>query len=150
MKDCWPLLGELCLRHRSNQFQHPGRENQRFDSLKVPERAFLHAPSSLKLCLRLHSVHIRAWQVSAVLQARSAEGLSKISIWTETVPCQCIYCGCVDAAFLAAFFATELVAHCQVSMGVQLAYNVVRQTPLTTYAEIDARNQLYKERHVSW
>eukprot|EP00913_Durusdinium_trenchii_P017034 g16019.t1 len=49
-------------------------------------------------------------QVVAVLQARSAEGLSKISIWTETV-----------------------------SMGVQLAYNVVRHTPLTTYAEIDAR-----------
>ncbi|CAJ1339365.1 unnamed protein product, partial [Effrenium voratum] len=46
-------------------------------------------------------------QVSAVWRARSAEGLSKLSIWTETV-----------------------------SMGVQLAYNLVRHTPITTYAEI--------------
>lgn len=46
-------------------------------------------------------------QVAAVWRAKSAEGISKISIWTETV-----------------------------SMGVQLAYNVVRRTPVTTYAEI--------------
>jgi len=46
-------------------------------------------------------------QVAAVWRAHSAEGISRISIWTETV-----------------------------SMGVQLAYNVVRCTPWTTFAEI--------------
>lgn len=46
-------------------------------------------------------------QVLAVWQAKSAQGLSKVSIWTEAV-----------------------------SMGVQLSYNIVRQTPLTTYAEV--------------
>ncbi|CAE7274852.1 unnamed protein product [Symbiodinium pilosum] len=46
-------------------------------------------------------------QVMAVWNARSAQGLSKVSIWTEAV-----------------------------SMGVQLSYNIVRHTPITTYAEV--------------
>lgn len=46
-------------------------------------------------------------QVRAIWLARSRNGLSLVSIWTETV-----------------------------SMGIQFAYNVVRRTPLSTYAEV--------------
>jgi uncharacterized protein with PQ loop repeat len=46
-------------------------------------------------------------QVYEIWKAQSAEGVSTVSIWTEAV-----------------------------SMGIQFAYNVVRRTPLSTYAEV--------------
>eukprot|EP00933_Yihiella_yeosuensis_P006026 TRINITY_DN110668_c0_g1_i1.p1 TRINITY_DN110668_c0_g1~~TRINITY_DN110668_c0_g1_i1.p1 ORF type:complete len:446 (-),score=56.86 TRINITY_DN110668_c0_g1_i1:337-1674(-) len=46
-------------------------------------------------------------QIHAILEARSANGLSRVSMWTEAL-----------------------------SMSIQLSYNVVHRTPLSTYAEV--------------
>ncbi|CAE8622564.1 unnamed protein product, partial [Polarella glacialis] len=61
----------------------------------------------LSLCVIAGSFIGKMPQVLAIWRAKSADGLSKVSMWTEVI-----------------------------NMGVQFAYNVVRRSPLTTYAEV--------------
>ncbi|CAE6920574.1 unnamed protein product, partial [Symbiodinium microadriaticum] len=101
----WWLLLTVALLHRefggSSVFTAP--ECVRIDDFSLE----ILLSKALSIAVIAGSCIGKMPQVLAVWQAKSAQGLSKVSIWTEAV-----------------------------SMGVQLSYNIVRHTPLTTYAEV--------------
>lgn len=63
----------------------------------------------------------------------------RVDRWQEVGICRRLLGPCGVCMFFIVFSLPFSHHDYEVSMGVQLAYNVVRHTPLTTYAEIDAR-----------